>query len=266
MARKNTKSRPYNLLAKFYDQVMVDHPMLFRRVRRAMLKDILPRIESVCDLGCGSGEAALDYAAQGLEVFAVDHSPQQCRNVRNKARMEDLPIRVIRADMRSFRLPKPVDLITCEFDALNHLPRHSDLARTLRAVTRALRPGGWFYFDVNTRRAFEEIWTTTSWVQTEEFKLAIHGDFDAARMKAVLNLDWFLPENGRWRHRKETLNEVCWTPAQIRAALKVAGLVRVRTQDGAPHFRGWDWERPGCRTFYLARKSPRAVRSHRANR
>ena len=251
---KPSKPKTYDLLAKHYDQVMLDHPMLFRRVRTAMLKGILPRIESVCDLGCGSGEAALEFAARGLDVFAVDISAQQCASVRRKARAEDVPIKVIRADMRTFRLPRPVDLITCEFDALNHLPRHSDLGRALKAVARALRPGGWFYFDVNTQLAFERIWTTTSWLEEKEFKVAIHGDFDQNRMRATLGLDWFVPSGRRWRHIRESLEEVCWTPEQIRAGLRQAGFIRVKTQDGAPFFRGWDWDQPGCRTFYLTQK------------
>jgi hypothetical protein len=38
--------------------------------------------------------------------------------------------------MRSFRLPEPVDLVLCEFDALNHVPRKADLARVARAIVR----------------------------------------------------------------------------------------------------------------------------------
>ncbi len=67
--------------------------------------------------------------------------------------------------MRAFRLTEPVDLVLCEFDALNHIPRKPDLARVASAVARALRPGGHFYFDVNNRLAFETIWPGTWWVE-----------------------------------------------------------------------------------------------------
>lgn len=254
MTTKNTPP-PYNLLARYYDQVMAEHAALFRRVRRSLLKDVMPKVRSVCDLGCGSGETALDFARRGHQVFAVDLSSGQVRHVRRKAREKGLTVHALQADMRSFRLPEPVDLITCEFDALNHVPRHSDLTRVLRSVALALNPGGWFYFDVNTQRAFEEIWSTQTWVNTKEFKLALHGSFDANKMRAALEMEWFLPTGRRWRHHQERVEEVCWTPQQIRAALRQAGFGTVRARDGAPFFRGWDWDTPGCRTFYLARKA-----------
>jgi SAM-dependent methyltransferase len=46
------------------------------------------------------------------------------------------------------RLPRLVDLITCNFDTLNHLVGEGDLSRTFRSVSRNLRPGGHFIFDM----------------------------------------------------------------------------------------------------------------------
>jgi cyclopropane fatty-acyl-phospholipid synthase-like methyltransferase len=47
-------------------------------------------------------------------MFGVDLSPVMCRRAREKAREAGLPLRVIHADMREFRLPELVDLVTCE--------------------------------------------------------------------------------------------------------------------------------------------------------
>ncbi len=52
-------------------------------------------------------------------------------------------------------MPEPGDLVSCEFDALNHVPRKADLALVAKAVARALRPGGHFCFDVNNRLSFD---------------------------------------------------------------------------------------------------------------
>jgi hypothetical protein len=62
----------------------------------------------------------LRYSRQ-LPTIAVDLSPIMCRLVREKARRAGEVLRVLCADMRSFRLPERVDLITCEGDAINHV-------------------------------------------------------------------------------------------------------------------------------------------------
>src|SRR5439155_13070088 len=145
--------RPSTLLARYYDSFFTFHLTWYLRARESLLGKILPRVSSACDLACGTGTTALELARRGIKVFAVDLSPTMCRLAREKARRARIPLRVLRGDMRTFRLPEPVDLILCEFDALNHVPQKADLRRVGRAVARGLRPGGYFYFDVNNRKA-----------------------------------------------------------------------------------------------------------------
>jgi methylase of polypeptide subunit release factors len=84
--------------------------------RKHALGRILRRVASACDLACGTGTTALALASEGIRTFAVDISPIMCRLAREKARRARLPLRVLCADMRTSRLPEPVDLITCEYD------------------------------------------------------------------------------------------------------------------------------------------------------
>jgi 2-polyprenyl-3-methyl-5-hydroxy-6-metoxy-1,4-benzoquinol methylase len=73
-------------------------------------------------------------AKRGIRAYAVDLSPGMCRATRRQAREASLKIAVSRQDMRSFCLPVQVDLVLCEFDALNHVPRKQDLPRVLEPV------------------------------------------------------------------------------------------------------------------------------------
>lgn len=153
------KPEPYRWLADYYDVVFPPNESPMRRVRDTVLKDIMPSVRSACDLACGTGETALAFASAGIETFAVDVSPTMCRLVREKVARERLVVEVIPGDMRSFRLPHAVDLVTCESDALNHVGTKGDLMRVARAVARALRPGGHFLFDVNNAHGFKRYWT-----------------------------------------------------------------------------------------------------------
>ena len=257
---KPSSSSPYTLLARFYDRLTPYAPGMNRHARRRILGRRLERFASACDLGCGTGETALEFARRGLRVFAVDNSPTLCRIAREKARRKGLAVRVLCADVRRFRLPEPVDLVTCEFATLNHLPRHTDLPRALRAVARALRPGGCFLFDVNNCRSFAEQIPKGEWVETRDFKLVIHGGYDPRRRRARLDFEWFLPakaglRNGkRWRHQRERVEHICWSEGEIRRALRRAGFHRIRFWDGVEVRPPMPGMRRGHDTYYLARK------------
>ena len=116
----------YTLLAQYYDQFFTFHLDWFRQARRRLLAEILPEVRMACDLACGTGTTALELAERGIKVYGVDLSPTMCRLARAKVRRTGANVTIIPGDMRTFRLPQPVDLITCEFDALNHVPRKSE--------------------------------------------------------------------------------------------------------------------------------------------
>jgi SAM-dependent methyltransferase len=245
----------YHWLARYYDQVFSFAPAWGEPARRRILEPILPRVKSACDLACGTGSTAVALAARGIRMYAVDLSPGMCRAAREKARKAGLRVRVIQADMRAFRLPEQVDLVTCEFDALNHVPHERDLARVARAVSRALLPGGWFYFDVNNSPAFQRFWSTAWWIERPGLVYVMHGGYDRKSDRAWSDVDWFIREGNLWRRRHERVEEVCWTVEEMRAALTRAGFDRIDVHDAARFFRKTDPAiRPGDRTFYLARK------------
>jgi len=250
-----TATRPYKLLAEYYDRLCNFHLSWFEAARERVLGRILPGIESACDLACGTGTTALLLTANGIKMFAVDLSPVMCRLARQKARRVGLPLHVLRADMRAFRLPQPVDLVLCEFDALNHVPDKADLALVAGAVAEALRPGGHFYFDVNNRLAFKAIWPGTWWIEEPDVAVVMHGGYDRLQDRGWTNIEWFLREGRYWRRRRERVEQVSWTATEIRGALRQAGFDQIRAWDATPFFKDDPKIRPGCRTFYLARKS-----------
>ncbi len=250
--------REYKWLAQYYDQFFTFHLPWFEAARNCVLGRILPSVKSACDLACGTGTTAALLAGTGITMYAVDSSSVMCRLTREKAARLGVPLRVRRADMRDFRLPEPVDLILCEFDALNHVPEKADLARVGAAVARSLRPGGYFYFDVNNLLAFEKIWPGTWWMEKPGVALVLHGGFDAERGRGWSRAEWFIQKDDCWKRHHERVEQVAWTETEIRSTLLKAGFDRVRKFDATPFFVGDQGIRPGCRTFYLARRSARA--------
>jgi SAM-dependent methyltransferase len=248
-------SDTYRWLARYYDHLFeLRRP--FGAAWKTIIEPLLPEVESACDLGCGTGATALKLARKGIRTFAVDLSPDMCRITREKAKLSAMPIRVLRADMRDFRLPQQVDLITCQFDALNHIPQKRDLHRVLKSVALALRPGGHFTFDANNQLAFERIWSHTWFIEKDPVVMVMHGGHKTGTDRAWTDVEWFIREGENWKRHREHVEEVCWSAAETREALARAGFDRVKTWDAAPFFED-AMTRPGNRTFWRARKKPK---------
>jgi len=259
-AHRPVINKPYRWLAKYYDQVLPDRSPL-NGAREVILAPVLPSITSVCDLACGTGDTALTFARGGLKVFGVDGSSAMVRAARRKLSVARLPGSILRGDMRDFRLPEPVDLVTCEGDAVNHVYQKSDLTRVAAAVARALRPGGYFYFDVNNRKGFERYWNATWCGEAPGVVMVLRSACDPAQDRAWSDVDWFIREGKCWSRRREHVEEVCWSAAEIRTALKGAGFQTIREFDAAPYFNS-EFMQPGCRSMYLARKPVRIPDAH----
>jgi SAM-dependent methyltransferase len=244
----------YKWLAEYYDEIFSPDVAVLKKARGQVLGDILNHMHSACDLAAGTGTTALELAAAGMEVFAVDLSPAMCRLARAKTRASGLPVRVICSDMRTFRLPRQVDLVLCEGDALNHVPRKSDLPLVVRSVQRALKPGGAFYFDVNNAVGFKQFWAGNVWMEKPGVVLVMRNGHRKDGSRAWSDIEMFIRDGRHWRRRRERVEEVSWTAAEILRALRSAGFERVQVWDESPFFGPASPVGPGCRSIYVARK------------
>lgn len=142
--------RPYSQIAQVYDCTVGME--FFLRVRRAFSK-LVPRYGigfcSAADIGCGTGLFAC-YLNQcwGVPVYGVDRSLEMLRQARRNC--PSAAVCFLQQDIRCLALPSQVDLITANFDTLNHLNAPQDLRCVFDRVAANLRPGGHFYFDILT--------------------------------------------------------------------------------------------------------------------
>lgn len=110
----------------------------------------LPRRASVLDLGCGDGRNALPLARAGFEVTAIDRSRSGVSRLAATASVEDLEVRAVVTDLASFEPRHRYDLVLAH-GVLHLLP--SDVCeRTMAAMRRATKPGGWNVVAVFTDR------------------------------------------------------------------------------------------------------------------
>jgi hypothetical protein len=81
----------------------------------------------------------------------------------------------------------------------------------------------------------------------------MRGSHQSGSDRAAIDIDWFIREGKRWRRERERVEEVCWSPAEISAALRSAGFAAIRAWDAARFFPDNPLIRRGCRAVYLAR-------------
>lgn len=138
---------PYSRLAGAYDRLVGDalSPAIRRSFERA-IADFDLTFRSAADIGCGTGGFLAYLLRYRVPLWGVDASPSMLRIAAR--RLPTGRVRLLRQDMRRLALPRPVDLIACNGDALNYLLTPEDLAQTLGRCGANLTPGGHLVADL----------------------------------------------------------------------------------------------------------------------
>lgn len=143
-------ARPYSDFARAYDRALgLPAFAAFRGAFEELVRRYGISFRSVADIGCGTGLFAGYLArSRGVPVVAVDISPEMLKEAEKNT--EGTCVALLRQDIRALCLPAPVDLITANFDTVNHLLRDTDIFALFGRVKENLNPGGFFMFDAVT--------------------------------------------------------------------------------------------------------------------
>jgi SAM-dependent methyltransferase len=211
-------SAHYDHIATVYDR-QVDGIAANRDIRAAFLKrvaELAGPSSTILDFGCGTGTDAAWYAARGHRVVAYDVSTGMVDVLRSRCATEIaagsiVPViggqRVL--DDALSRLA-PVDVVTANFAALNHV---ADLESVLAALAPRLRSGGVLVAsllnplqrtDVRRRWWFKRVWINL-WRDTVVVRGAVITYRHQVRALRRMVRRWFTIEEiatidaaGRW--------------------------------------------------------------------
>ena len=228
------ETTPYAALAAGYDAVMahVDYDAWADHVAH-LLQTYAPRATEVVELGCGTGELALELlgrAPDTLRYRGYDGSPEMVAAARRKAADEGAGLRF---DVLRFgdAVPgPPADAVLLLYDGLNYLLDLDAVGRLLRSAHDALRPGGVFVVDqstpANSRRHAAEFEDAGA---TEAFDYVRRSHYDAATGLHTTAFDLTLADGAR---HYETHVQRAYALDDVRGAVAQSGLQVVAVLDG----------------------------------
>ncbi len=202
----------------------------------------------ILDLCCGAGHIAAWLGACGFDVTGLDVSEPMIELARENAPGAEFVL----GDATAFSFPEPFDAVVCVFDSVNHLRSADEVRAVFKNVSRALRPGGLFVFDINTDRGFRfaagETWAA---VRPDHVCLS-KSQYEPGPGEAVSQLTLFRDDAGSWIRTDLEIHEYLYPPEQIVAALLEAGFDEPNVFDAEEDF---GMPRAEGRLFYLARRT-----------
>ena len=218
----------YTVLAQSYDRLTadVDYEKWADYVERHFRRLKRP-VQSVLELGCGTGSLTKLLAERGYSMIAVDISPDMLTVAEQKCRGQD--VRLLCQDMSLLSLPGQVDAVVCCLDSVNYVTRPAALRRAFRRVHKALAPGGLFLFDAKTPAALEGADGQTYLDEDDDLYCVWRADYYPRRRICAYGLDLFLrDEDDRWIRGGEYHEEYAYTMDELDSFLREAGFRHIK--------------------------------------
>ena len=116
-------------------------------------RHVINPVETILDLGCGTGGHAFCLARRGYQVTGADCSPEMVACAQEKVTSAGLDAGDVApafcvADVRSMDLGQQFDAVILMFSVLGYQLTNEDVSATLRTVRSHLKPEGLFVCDV----------------------------------------------------------------------------------------------------------------------
>jgi SAM-dependent methyltransferase len=206
----------------------------YLRFSQGLAESILPEYleeiglapKKILDVACGEGSLAVALAKEGYQVTGIDQSMQMIELAQDRALAADVNVDFRVEDMRSLPFVGEFDLVTCFFDSLNYMLAVSDLQEAFLGAFRALRPGGYYIFDMNTVYGLAVDWMrqeTYIQKETDDFIELHRQEFDYENTVASMMVTVFQKKGELWERFEEIHRERGYPIADIQFLLTTVG-------------------------------------------
>lgn len=116
-------------------------------IERLMLES-LESSKAILDLGCGTGEHAIELATRGYMITGVDRSEAMITRARQKAQQRGVDVSFEVDDIQTFSKAEEFDVALMMFAVLGYQTSNEDALSALKNTRANLRLSGLLVFDV----------------------------------------------------------------------------------------------------------------------
>lgn len=206
----------------------------YLRFSQSLAETVLPEYleemgivpEKILDIACGEGSLAVALAGRGYQVTGIDQSLQMINLAQDRALAAGVEVDFRVEDMRSLPFLEEFNLVTCFFDSLNYMLSVADLQEAFLGAYRALKPRGYYIFDMNTIYGLAVDWMRQeTYIQneTDDFIELHRQEFDYENTIASMMVTVFRKKGDLWERFDETHRERGYPIADIQFLLTTIG-------------------------------------------
>lgn len=142
----------FGLYSRYYDLLYRDKDYAAEaRFVSDRLRASRAGVQTLLDLGSGTGRHAVAFAELGWEVMGVDLSPGMVAQAHERRRRAEASTQArldfMEGDVRNVRVGRRFDAVVSLFHVMSYQTSAADLAAALATAAAHLKPGGLFFFD-----------------------------------------------------------------------------------------------------------------------
>ena len=171
------------------------------------------------DVCCGPARHSVLLAKKGLEVTGFDYSADYLKEAAQKAKKAGVKLTLVRGDMRRLKFKGEFDAAINLFTSFGYFQRFSDDIKTLKGISRALKPGGLFMIDIVHGDFVRKNFRAKNWLRLEDG--SYHLEAAELTKDGVFNT-WTRIKKGK--AAEKSFFSRLYSKDRMRAALRRAGL------------------------------------------
>lgn len=228
-----SSSFSYSFFADHYDSYMahVNYDAWIANLITWHKQYGLSQGKKALELACGTANISSRMMVKGYTMDACDISAQMLINAAKK----QVKPRLWQASLCDPIPGDDYDLIFCLFDSINYLCSSAEIQACFKAVSKALKPGGIFIFDISTLlNSLENFADNCNFSQSENYNLVHEAWYEAYHRCQISRLSSFEARGPAYAMQREEHQQRVYLCSELMAMIESSPLqlLAIRSTQG----------------------------------